>query len=109
MLVIHGVWAYGGLNLWAEDGSRPAVMPQQVTARPSRAPRPHPFGCDPDVLVDALAEVSEQLGDLARKAADDELTLRLPTGQAGPLVSPELIRQQDGAAKPPGRTTLAAW
>ncbi len=110
MLVIHGVWAYGGLNLWAEDSGRPAVMPNQATARPSRAPRPHPFGCDPDILVDALAEASEQLGDLARKAADDELTLRLPSGPGGPLPSPELgARQPDGAAKPPGRTTLAAW
>jgi SNF2-related domain/SNF2 Helicase protein/Helicase conserved C-terminal domain len=115
MLVIHGVWAYGGLNLWAEDTSRPAGAAAQAAARPSRVPRPHPFGCDPDVLVDALAEVSEQLGDLARKAADDELTLRLPSGPTGPLASPELVSSQsvrpqpDGAAQPPGRTTLAAW
>ena len=27
MLVIHGIWAYGALSLWAEDSAGPASLP----------------------------------------------------------------------------------
>ena len=42
MLVIHGIWAYGALQVWAEDSALPAQAPPR-RGRPSRAPRPHPF------------------------------------------------------------------
>ncbi|MCW2936619.1 MAG: ATP-dependent helicase, partial [Actinomycetia bacterium] len=70
MLVIHGIWAYGALHVWAEDSLLPVQAPRRP-GRPSRAPRPHPFAAPPGELADALAEAGT--GDLARKAVDDEL------------------------------------
>jgi superfamily II DNA or RNA helicase len=103
MLVIHGIWAYGALQVWAEDPALPATAPPR-TGRPSRAPRPHPFACMAQLLADALAELPGRLPDLARKAPDDELTLRLPTVGDCPVPSPELARP-----RPDGRLALAAW
>ncbi len=91
MRVIHGIWAYSALWLWAEDSDLPARAPARP-GRPSQAPRPHPFACDAASLADALGELADPLADLARKAVDDELTLRLPSAADGPLDSPELIR-----------------
>ena len=116
MLVIHGIWAYGVLQVWAEDSALPAQAPPR-SGRPSRAPRPHPFAAPPDAIVDALAEAAAAAGDLARKAVDDELTLRLPSVTDGPLPSPELVRPLARATTDPatartkaaGRPTLAAW
>ena len=109
MLVIHGIWAYGALQVWAEDSARPALAPPRV-GRPSRAPRPHPFAVAPGELADALARAG--VGDLAAKAVDDELTLRLPSAADGPLGSPELVRPraEDPAGTPAaGRIALAGW
>jgi SNF2 family DNA or RNA helicase len=111
MLVIHGIWAYGALHVWAEDSALPAQAPPR-SGRPSRAPRPHPFTASPDAIADALAEAAAAAGDLARKAVDDEFTLRLPSAADGPLASPELVRPLAGAAagtKDAARPTLAAW
>jgi SNF2 family DNA or RNA helicase len=115
MLVIHGTWAYGVLSLWAEDSGRPASAGLQPR-RTSRAPRPHPFAADPDVLADAIAELAGPSADLARKAIEDELTLRLPSAPDGPLASPELGRAADGAGavaaaagRQAARAALAAW
>src|ERR1700733_3271552 len=101
MLVIHGSWAHGALQVWAEDSARPAQAPPRV-GRPSRAPRPHPFAVAPGELTDALARVG--VGDLAAKAVDDEITLRLPSAAGGPLASPELVRPP---AEEPAGTTAA--
>src|SRR6266702_4523206 len=106
MLVVHGIWAYGACYLWAEDSTLPAQAPPRP-GRPSRAPRPHPFACDPVALEEELAEA----------AFADELTLWLPSTPAGPRASPELVRAEDAAALrgpqavPPrqGRQALAAW
>jgi SNF2 family DNA or RNA helicase/intein/homing endonuclease len=109
MLVIHGIWAYGALSLWAEDSDAPATAPPRP-GRPSRAPRPHPFAGDADVLADALAELAYPVQDLARKAVEDELTLRLPGTADGPLASPSLVREPGaGHSRPAGRAALAAW
>src|ERR1700733_12682009 len=97
MLVIHGIWAYGALQVWAEDSARPARAQSRV-GRPSRAPRPHPFAVAPGELADVLAGAG--VGDLAAKAVDDELTLRLPSAADGPLASPRLVRRR---ARAPGR------
>ncbi len=95
MLVIHGIWAHGVLSLWAEDSDQPAAVPsgqphssQGRPPRPLRAPRPHPFAASTGLLADVLAEFGERASDLARKAADDELTLWLPGTGAGPVASP---------------------
>jgi superfamily II DNA or RNA helicase len=115
MLVIHATWAYGVLSLWAEDSDGPATAQPRpgYPARPSRAPRPHPFAADPGRLADAVAELAGPWADLARKAIDDELTLRLPSGADGPLASPELVRvpSAEPATKPAraARPVLAAW
>src|ERR1700722_15388750 len=110
MLVIHGVWAYGGLQVWAEDSARPAQAPPRA-GRASRAARPHPFAVAPDELADALARAG--VGDLAGKAVDDELTLRLPSVTDAPLASPELVRPAaEEAADTPAptrRVALAPW
>jgi SNF2 family DNA or RNA helicase len=107
MLVVHGMWAYGALCLWAEDSSLPATAPPR-SGRPSRAPRPHPFARAAGPLCDDLAALGEPpVPDLVRKAVEDELTLRLPTAQDSPLASPELIRPLDG--RPARAVTLGAW
>jgi SNF2 family DNA or RNA helicase len=109
MLVIHGIWAYGALHVWAEDSLLPVQAPPRP-GRPSRAPRPHPFAAPPGELADALAEAGT--GDLARKAVDDELTLRLPSTADGPLGSPELVRPPADStpdASAGRRTSLAPW
>jgi superfamily II DNA or RNA helicase len=106
MLVIHGIWAYGALSLWAEDSAGPASVPPRP-GRPSRAPRPHPFAGDLDALADAIAELAVPVADLVRKAIEDELTLRLPSAADGPLASPGLIREPDAVSgRRPG---LAPW
>src|SRR6202035_4122790 len=101
MLVIHGIWAYGALQVWAEDSALPAQAPPRA-GRPSRAPRPHPFAAPPDVLADVLAEALTDAtsgagtGDLPRKAVDDEITLSLPS-RAGWRV-PVLVFEPAAAA-----------
>jgi len=103
MLVVHGIWAYGAAQLWAEDPAMsPAARPR--AGRPSRAPRTHPFAASADALADALTALPDPLSDLVRKAVDDELTLRLPTIGDGPLASPETGREPPG-----GKAVLAAW
>jgi SNF2 family DNA or RNA helicase len=109
MLVIHGIWAYGALSLWAEDSGGPASLPPRP-GRPSRAPRPHPFAGDPDALAEVVAELVGPAAELACKAIEDELTLRLPSAADGPLASPALVRAPDaGPAKAASRPALAAW
>jgi len=109
LLVIHGVWAYGALQVWAEDSVLPAHAPPRQ-GRPSRAPRPHPFAAAAGQLADALAGAGA--GDLVRKAVDDELTLRLPSAADGPLASPELVRpsaEEPPDGPPARRIALAPW
>ena len=96
MFVFHGVWAYGALHVFAEDSALPQSAPPRA-GRPSRAPRPHPFGA-------AAVDIAGALPEIARKSVDDELTLRLPTIGDSPLPSPELGREP-----PPGRVSLASW
>ena len=109
MLVIHGVWAFGALSLWAEDSDGPARA-QPRAGRPSRVPRPHPFGASLSALADALSELADQAADLARKVIEDELTLRLPATPDGPLASPALIWEPGAEpARPAARAVLAAW
>jgi SNF2 family DNA or RNA helicase len=123
VLVIHGLWAYGAAYLWAEDSALPATAPPRP-GRPSRAPRPHPFAVQAPVLARALAELPEPTAELAGHGVDDELTLWLPSGAAGPLASPELIRPPGPGASGSGgsgsggprprqsgrhRVSLAAW
>src|ERR1019366_8014586 len=62
------------------------------------------------MLADAVAELPDPCGDLARKATDDELTLRLPSTEEGPLASPALTREPAGEpGAPAGRAVLGAW
>ena len=83
MRVIHGIWAHGALCLWAEDPDLPPVSgsgPHDV-----RLPRPHPFACQAAELADMLAGgpgPADAVGDAARKAVHDELTLQLPSPAA---------------------------
>src|SRR5215472_2413068 len=112
VLVVHGIWAYGALSLWAEDSDGPATAEPRA-GRPSRAPRAHPFAGGLDGLADAVAELAGLAADLARKAIEDELTLWLPSTADGPLPSPALIREPGTEpVRPPGRPArpaLAAW
>jgi hypothetical protein len=109
VLVIHGIWAYGALSLWAEDSDGPATAAPRA-GRPSRAPRPHPFAGSIDILADMVAELAGPAADLARKAIEDELTLLLPATADGPLASPALIREPGAEpARNPSRPALTAW
>ena len=105
MLVIHGLWAYGAAYLWAEDSALPAMAPPRPGRR-SRAPRPHPFAPPTSGLVRALTELPEPAAGLAGQGVDDELTLWLPSGAAGPLASPELIRPPTPGGPEPGGSGL---
>jgi SNF2 family DNA or RNA helicase len=111
MLVIHGIWAYGALSLWAEDSDGPAAAAPRA-GRPSRAPRAHPFAGAPGLVADALAELAGRAGDLGRKAVEDELTLWLPGTADGPQASPALVREPEDKRMGAGaaaRPTLSAW
>ncbi len=112
MLAIHGIWADGALSLWAEDPAEPGTSgPGNTAGRPA----PHPFAAPAVLLADVLAEYGEPAGDLARKAAEAELTLWLPgTATSGPLPSPELAEASDLSSRQPpnlapGRTKLTPW
>ncbi len=132
MLAIHGVWAQGALYLWAEESARSAALrpagaaparaqPTRTPARPTRTPAPHPHAAAPGLLADVLAELGDPLTDLARKAAESELTLWLPSGPAAPLASPELRGADPGAeanlaadgtgagSARPAKAKLAGW
>jgi superfamily II DNA or RNA helicase len=116
MRVIHGIWAHGALCLWAEDPDLPPVSgsaPHDV-----RLPRPHPFAGQAAELADMLAawpgtqDPGHAVGDAARKAVHDELTLQLPSVGGGPLASPELLRPEPLESAGParrGRVSLASW
>ncbi len=93
MLAIHGIWAHGVLSLWAEDSERPT--PTLVTARRPAQPQPHPFAARAGLLADVIAEFGESARDVVRKAAEDELTLWLPTVAGEPVPSPDLPRAAD--------------
>ncbi|HEY0933429.1 MAG TPA: ATP-dependent helicase, partial [Trebonia sp.] len=113
MLVIHGSWAYGALQVWAEDSGRPVQAPPRG-GRPSRAPRPHPYAAAPDGLADALTSLLAAGPAAGRpgQAVDDEVTLRLPSTADGPLPSPELPAPAAAADRDPPaarRVALARW
>ena len=101
MLETTGIWANGALCLWAEDSRGPDQAPPPPGRRRSRAPRPHPFASDPDILAEVLAGLPEPFPGLALKAAEDELTLQLPATPDGPQASPEFIRRRR-RRRPPG-------
>jgi len=119
MLVVHGTWAHGAPRVWAEDSGRPPQA-ARVRGRPSTDTRPHPFAAAPDVLAKALADVlaGTSAGDLPHTAANDEITLFLPSAAYGPLASPEFpappaeasatIEAASGAPSA-RRPSLAAW
>jgi superfamily II DNA or RNA helicase len=129
MRVVQGIWAHGALCLWAEDPELPPAAGVTGATPPGvRLPRPHPFACQAAELADLVARwpspVSpgdsslSSLGDAARKAVHDELTLQLPTAGGGPLASPELVRPArdepvaaGGTTGPArrGRVSLASW
>jgi hypothetical protein len=108
MRVIHGVWALDALCLWGEEPARPPAVPGRL-----RAPAPHPFACPGAELADLLAALPGSAGSAARKAADGELVLQLPTAASPgrPLASPDLV--QPGPVEPGGalrtRTSLVGW
>ncbi len=59
MLVIHGLWAYGAVYLWAEDSALPATAPP----RPGRLPRPQAASVRPaDVGPGASAQRAARAG-----------------------------------------------
>ncbi|MCP2323756.1 intein/homing endonuclease [Hamadaea flava] len=81
MLVVHGVWrASGGLALWAEDSTLPAV---------GKSRRIHPYAVAPDVY-----------------GKPGEATFLLPSAGGRPLESPELFREDAPKHRVP---KLAPW
>ena len=95
VLVLHTLWsAAGALFVWAEDSLAPSEAPRRRGRAPKvPKPRPHPFSAAPGALVDVLTRSGPQLGDPARKAIRRELAVLLPSAPAGPLASPDLVRE----------------
>jgi non-specific serine/threonine protein kinase len=56
-----------------------------------------------------LAALPRSGGEAARKAVNDELTLRLPSAAGAPLASPDLIRPRAVEPGPRVRPSLASW
>jgi hypothetical protein len=96
MRVLHGIWEYGGLCLWAEDSSMPRIQ------GPGEEPAPHPFAMPAAELADLLEPVT----DLARKADGDQAVLLLPTRDRLPLASPELAELSSARR---GKPELITW
>ncbi len=95
MRVLHGIWEYGGLCLWAEDSGLPRIQD------PGAEPAPHPFALPAAELADLLEPVT----DLARKADGDQAVLLLPTRDGLPLASPELAEVSSARRGKPGLIT----
>ena len=107
MFVVHACWLpgwmHGGtaepgrLGVWGEDSSAPAAVPR----KPGRKPRvqPHPFAA---AHVDLIAA-----SPVGRKATMSTVTLSLPTRGAGPIASPELVRDELDAAT--GAVSSGQW
>jgi SNF2 family DNA or RNA helicase len=108
LFVVHAVWAFGALCLWAEDSALPPVSPRR-RGRSSRVPQSHPFASGTTALADVIGLIAEPAADLARKAVESELVLLLPSTAQGPLASPELVRGHHDERPPAGRRTLARW
>src|SRR5450756_1607478 len=89
LLVIHGIWAYGALQVWAEDSVLPAQAPPRP-GRPSRAPRPHPFAACLLYTSDAADDLL--CVDLGGRRIIKKKKWQPPSRVDGPLASPELVR-----------------
>ncbi len=112
MLVVHGIWTYGALWLWAEDsglpsGSAPQADPPsraERAERRSRAPRPHPFACDASQCADALAGLAALAGSALAATAVAGPALAGPAlaGPAGPagMADPAAMGGPAGMADP---------
>jgi non-specific serine/threonine protein kinase len=108
VFVVHASWLpgwmHGGtaepgrLGVWGEDSSAPAALP----GKPGRKPRvqAHPFAAAHEDLVAVLPSA-------ALKATASTVTLTLPTRGAGPIASPELVRDQVDAAA--GAVSSGQW
>jgi SNF2 family DNA or RNA helicase len=101
VLVVHGLWAGGGLGLWAED---PGLPPTTASRARKRA---HPFAASAAAVAGTLAGAGDDLRDAVAKATGGELALRLPSVARGPLPSPETSSAEGGAK--PQDVRLGAW
>src|SRR5437868_14083429 len=97
MLVIHGLWSAGGLQVWAEDARTVTVAARRPGRRPAVAT--HPFAAAPQLLRAALPVSAVGAG---------EAVLLLPTRAGLPGASPELPAEQDDAPRPRAATAVTA-
>ncbi len=101
VIVVHACWSPSGFRLWGESPHLPATAAPR-RGRPPRVPRtrPHPFAADLHDLRDAVG----RLGGTDARAADEEVTLRLPSHATGPQASPLLARARavETDAREPG-------
>ena len=104
MIVLHGIWSHRQFHLWAEDSDRPRSVLKRRGRKPKK-PKPHPCAVAAPDVAEAIGDLSAGL--VAAAGEHDALTLQLPTDSAGPLDSPEVIR--DESSPPHGATRLAAW
>ncbi|MGA2012729.1 MAG: DEAD/DEAH box helicase [Solirubrobacteraceae bacterium] len=109
MIVLHAIWSRESqLCVWGEDSALPPRAPVR-RGRPPATPRPraHPFGCRADGLRAALRRLCPALDPGA--LVDRDLTLRLPSSTDGPQPSPDLLRDQEGAAPARRFDALQPW
>jgi SNF2 family DNA or RNA helicase len=96
MFAVHGLWHVDVLCVWAEDSELPAATRSRAKVRP------HPYAVASDRLATVLWDLGPEVADLAAKAAEGELVLRLPGSATAPVSSPELGRTVT-------RRRLAGW
>jgi len=107
MIVLHALWdniAPGKLHLWAESSILPAITPKR-RGRQSKKPRPHPFALATDPLKEAVGSLSGSL--IGESATSAVLPILLPSTRKGPLLSPELIREE--SIKDKDEIVLTPW
>jgi len=107
MIALHAIWTGRALHLWGEESASPR---SGVRRRPAKHPQPraHPFAAG----IDRLREATVGLGvsTSLTGAVEDRLTLVLPSLEAGPMPSPQLIRDDDTGSETSGRKVhLAPW
>jgi len=108
MLIIHTAWSLTrGMILWAEDGVRPAALPtRERSRRGGGTAAEHPYAATSAELSRALATLGVRCANGPEPGHADIL---LPSRSAGPLPSPQLLRDQDDQPTARGAISWRAW
>jgi SNF2 family DNA or RNA helicase len=97
MHVLHAHWHFptkpteqGGMLFWAED-SEISKPPSPKKGKQGKSAKPHPFCAAPETVRDFLGTYDPDAGD----SQINWITLLLPSDQAAPRPSPQLVHDWD--------------